>query len=215
MRWSEIQELDDGPEYITTSQKEVILFIKRVQQDCGPFLAQKGSNNLFRGINHTSEGSGLPFIYDKPIRERGGKYTSREKLEFIHALMAQDGFKSTRLNSIFCKADPYVGVFGTRYVVFPIGEYTMTWYDSNAVGTDDLGYNAWIARGMESFGYNTKGKTWKHAAQAFWEKNKQFFHQGTSLTDAVAAGSEITVFASGYHAILYDKWEEYELGRRL
>jgi hypothetical protein len=215
MRWSEIQEWDDAPEYVTTSQKEVILFVKRVQQDCGQFLSHKGSDNLFRGINHTSDGSGLPFIYDKPIRDRGGKYTSREQLEFIHSLMAKDGFKSTRLNSIFCKGDPNVSSFGPRYVIYPIGEYTMTWYDSRKVGTSDLGYEAWIDRGMASFGYSTEGKTWKQAATAFWENNKQFFHQGNSLPEAVSAESEITVFAPGYHAITYDKWEEYEVGKRL
>lgn len=180
----------------------------RVKQDCSFYLNNKNADvNLYRGHNNKKE-----IVLDYQISQRNWSHTQHDITEYISKLMKIDGFIATRKDGLFVSPHPNVKLFGRPYIVFPVGKYSLTWFDESEMWENDLG-----AGSIEEYGrqaardvYGIRNPTTGQAVKSFWEHYKHLFDQGTDVDAAVVAGSEVMLKAPSVHMIRKDIFEQYE-----
>lgn len=115
---------------ISDEEQGVSEFFKTISIDCAPFFKEMGglkniqNNPLFRGIKKSIDTAiktdinqnRLPVDTPEAIHE-----------EFVEAF-SQAGFKANRNNSMFCTGSlEQAENYGIPYIIFPVGEYDITW----------------------------------------------------------------------------------------
>ena len=222
-----ITKIEEGlPQYVDWDALNE--FTEKVRKDCKRYLSNKSPGmNLIRGV---SKHDGYEYIYNKIIQKERARTSSWDgefgpaRNKALSDLMKEDGFTATRSNGVFCFGvegsmyDPNeVGLHGTPYIIFPIGRYSLTWYDRNEMygRTHDIGSGGWYHDMVSSQfdGENAWSKAptgapkdreadlMKNVAAAFWDKYKHAFSHGINVDQAVKSESEVIVAGTGYHAM--------------
>lgn len=205
------------------SVKQVIGFGKRVKEDCSKFLNNKSPDaNLYRGRDDTK-----PTVMGRQVSGERVPFSNYKLVNHLHQYMQQSGFKATRLNGYYTTPDPdHASDFGVGvYVVFPIGDYTLTWHETEEL-PQDLGGDA-IAEFVADFVDNDPNHSLydiaprgaldnveidyqKNIAELFWKMYGDQFRQGTNVDAAVQAGSETILLTKQVHMIRRDIFERYQ-----
>lgn len=191
------------------------IFIKAVHEDCQRFLSNKSYGiNLVRGLQ-TLLG---PFIVGAPIyKNRESKWSQYNPGRNIALsnLMKEDGFIATRINGMFSfgivgnhgetrkEIPDHINNFGESYIIFPIGRYELTWFDSTKMfgKSIDVGSDTWYTNTTGLSYQLSPGPTDEEIAKKFWDKYKHIFSHGINVDQATAGRSEVIIAASSYHAI--------------
>jgi hypothetical protein len=97
---------------------------------CQPWLKAAKGQIAFRGIQYDKS-----LAFTRPVRpNRRPKDSPEETHEFFNKLITLAGGVANRNNSAFITTSEYTAnIYGTRYVVFPVGQfdytYAMSYYD--------------------------------------------------------------------------------------
>jgi len=125
--------------YENNHKEEIVRAWSLIQRDCQPFLLESNNKPLYRGINdlNTVE-SRVSFTKLTVHQERIPRDTNPFEHEYVIKAMKDAGFNAHRGNSIFCQAST-VGLYdyGEVYVIFPIGDFNVTWSNVIVDWTED------------------------------------------------------------------------------
>lgn len=133
MRLNELLENNYTDPATETALSQALEIIKK---DCQLFL--KNSNpesQLVRGTNKKPEQTLIPNL---SINNRLSSYSNPFYNGYLSNLMIKDGFKAARHNSLFCynlemQNKIKQNDFGYAILIYPIGNYSLTWFESDAL----------------------------------------------------------------------------------
>jgi hypothetical protein len=210
----------------TSNYNEVVDTIKN---DCFLFLKNSGPDQvLYRGVGGKLANEKIKLNVISELRNKS--YSSFEATKELDKLMKNDGFSATRMNLFTSSRQHNAKMFGPgTYVVFPVGEYELTYYDAYEIEERfrqldeipdlmsygysdyaDLGDNKWNRMATTTeYEYNnymligdlSVEEQSKIRAKLFWEKYGDLFMKGQDVKDAVKYGSEVYVNAKSVHMI--------------
>lgn len=186
-------------------------FVALLKKDCAPYFAERHPGNLlWRGIK-TDPGTKLLFkvnnsIIDVAQRDIRKDRKPKDTPAFISTLL-DDWFEDkfnvrARTKSMFCYGDgaegkSHSGMYGSPYIVFPIGEMKCIWSPLVNDLTFALAKKFIISAPVEAEKINE------------FLDNQQFTDQ--NLAKAMNSNSEIMIVASSYYAVNTDLMSDADL----
>lgn len=191
-----------------------------IKNDCSIYLENNPSKvSLFRGIDG-------PLIDFKKIDYTTRDYSRikydqpyKEATIELNGLMKQAGFIATRENVFLSISENHVFKFGRPYVVFPIGDYSLTWIDRaglvahlnkknrplmhNNPDMLDLGGSNWYLSTIYQIKDHPNDPEMKGSvAEVFWNLSKNYFMQGKDPYDPRIHRSEVYMKSEGGYYIM-------------
>lgn len=163
-----------------------------LERDCGPFLRQRGSGFLYRGVKidtglpgTTSDHDGKDMDYiKKTVRtERNPKDMSKKRTAIVDEWFNEKFGIRARSNCVFAFGDRIneseLKHYGTPCVIFPVGEFKFVW-----------------SRRVEDL-YNEMDEYQEEGILA-WLESKEY--KTTDFDDAIHSRNEIMIQCSHYYA---------------
>jgi len=182
--------------------------IRTIRKDCQYYLNNVNKkykrHPLFRGMK--SE-----MIYDGELgvvsvrKDRKPRGMNKYAYVFFNQWLESLGH-SRRDKSISVNInDKFAGIFGSIYVIFPIGKFDYTWAE-----TFDINYEnrIWKPMEIEKMMWNGGAGESGYFDPELTEKYEKLIHTNKDITKAISRGYEIWFNCEKYYIITYDTFKE-------
>lgn len=116
--------------------QKVIKVVQNLKQyiktNCGPYLKQKSSGNLYRSINRDSRDPAHPMYFVRNVRQdrvSSTNYDNDAEVAQLKQIISDLGLVANRNNSVLVGGDLDYTRYNreSAYVVYPIGNFNYTW----------------------------------------------------------------------------------------
>jgi len=182
---------------------EVVDALNLIERDCKPYLNDlpKGKH-LYRGIQDLDTNNTRVSFTKLQVRQsRAPRDTRQIEHEIVDKIMKEVGLVATRSNSIFTQASPDgLKDYGEVYLVFPIGEYHISWSPEIKDWTEDGILHKFMKAGKNKWDLQSTDDI---DMPRFTRWIDSHYGQGDLASAMLDPMMEIMVNCKEYYALLY------------